>query len=381
MPLAPTIVADLSRRLHEHAGLELPAWVVEARATARIAALAVTPAAYVELIGSARGASELRELVEAVRVGESSLFRHRSQIAALVDVIAPALRGRSRRIRVWSAGCAAGQEPYTLAIVLARALPAHTISILATDVSADALAAAHAATYPAAEIASVPEEYRDAFVVEGAAMRVRREYASLVRFERANIMDALPPKACDVVWCRNVLIYFSETARLRAVDRLVSATLPGGFVFVGYSESLRDIPELEPQRAGDATYYVRKGDWTSVERTPVPVFTKTPPPMRVSSSPGIAVPALPASDEALLALSGTPNALTVTQAIGERLARGGVRRLVIDLDAADLLGDDLAPVMRRARAAATTAGIELVLRATRTGARRWLSRHNLEDAP
>src|SRR5262245_21145331 len=145
MPIAPEIVAGVARRLAEHAGLELPGWVVQARAAARIAATGLEPAAYVALIGSARGASELAELVEAVRVGESRLFRHRSHIAILVDTIAPALRAKNKRtVRVWSAGCAAGEEAYTLAIVLARALPGCDVAIQATDVSADAIAIARA---------------------------------------------------------------------------------------------------------------------------------------------------------------------------------------------------------------------------------------------
>src|SRR5690606_3729706 len=90
--LAPLIIAGVSRRLVEHAGLELPAWVIEARTRARLVVLAITPEAYVELIASPRGAGELGALIEAVRVGESSLFRHRSQIAALTDVVVPALR-------------------------------------------------------------------------------------------------------------------------------------------------------------------------------------------------------------------------------------------------------------------------------------------------
>ena len=147
MALAPDTIAEIAQRLAEHAGLELPAWVVEARASARIAAIGCAPADYVALIDSARGAGELAELIEAVRVGESRLFRHRSQIAALSDVVAPALRARGRRaIRAWSAGCAAGEEPYTLAIVLSRALPDCAISILATDVSGEALARARTAS-------------------------------------------------------------------------------------------------------------------------------------------------------------------------------------------------------------------------------------------
>src|SRR5215831_9356589 len=136
MALAADIIAAIARRLAERAGLELPGWVIDARATARIAAVGCSPDDYVALIGSARGAGELAALIEAVRVGESRLFRHQAQIDVLTRVFVPAMRTRvAPRVRVWSAGCAAGEEPYTLAMVLSRALPDHAIAIHATDVS------------------------------------------------------------------------------------------------------------------------------------------------------------------------------------------------------------------------------------------------------
>ena len=101
MAVAPEIVASISLKLAQHAGLELPAWVVEARAAQRMAALSIAPAAYVELIGTPRGAAELDELIEAVRVGETRLFRHRSQIQAVIDVVVPAIKTKHKRaIRV-----------------------------------------------------------------------------------------------------------------------------------------------------------------------------------------------------------------------------------------------------------------------------------------
>ncbi len=434
MPLTADIVARVSCRLVEHAGLELPTWVVEARTLARIVALAVTPEAYVELIATARGATELRELVETVRVGESSLFRHRSQIAALAEVVAPALRARGRRtVRVWSAGCASGEEPYTLALVLSRALPGHTISVIATDVSDAALEAAQRATYPSSDLADVPDEYRDSFAVDGDRVRVRSAITQLVRFERANLLEAAPPRNCDIVWCRNVLIYFSVDARRRAIERLMSATVPGGFMFVGYSESLREFTELDAQSAGDAVFYVKRGDWSVAERTPVPEpisREKTEPGMAVPrvaapvrAAPALALPRSTGADarrtprqgvplvetsrmapggvplidntarqtppsgvprvdsphETVLVLTGAPAAAEVQNLLGERLAIGGLRRLTIDLDTAVMLEDDLAAVVRRACAAARSAGIAIVIRATRTGAKRWVSRHGLDE--
>ena len=392
--LPADVVAAIAQRLAEHAGLELPAWVVDARATARIALLGCSPGEYLALIDAGRGAGELAELIETVRVGESRLFRHRPQVDALAEVVAPALLARGRRVvSVWSAGCAAGEEPYTLAMVLARALPDCTISIVATDVSAEALAQAAAATYPRAALQHVPDEYRDRFVADGDVVRVAPEITALVRFERANLLDGAVPRGCDVVWCRNVLIYFTAEARRRVIDRLVSATVPGGFVFVGYSESLRDIAELEGLRANEAVYYTRRGAEATARPqrpTPVPAVAPALPPdprpavravpvaiLNDRTPPPIAFPAQPPPDDTL-ALHGQPVAVRVTAELSARFAQPGLRSLTIDLDGADLLGDDLAPVLRRARAAARAAGIALRVRATRTGARRWLGRHGLD---
>ena len=382
MPVASEIVQAIARRLADRVGLELPAWVIEARVAARLDALGVSAQRYIELL-DARG-SELDELVEAVRVGETRLFRHRAQIAALRDDIAPALRAANKRnIRVWSAGCAGGEEPYTLAIVLARALPGVAIQITATDVSADALAVAQAATYRTNALADVPASYHDAFVTAGPdRVRVRPELAALVRFERANLVDGTAPKGCELVWCRNVLIYFTPDARRRAIERLVAATAPGGFIFVGYSESLRDISAVEAVRTGDAIYYVKRraAASTPTPATGVPRTTGdsgawarsalTPPPIKIPA-------AAPTSD--VLSLRGEPSARHVTAELTARLAIAGLRELIVDLDGADLLPDDLVLVLRRARAAAEAAHVALVLRATRPGARRWLARHGLEE--
>ena len=379
MRVSADIIAAIAQRLAQHAGLDLPDWVIEARAAARIDALDIPPHKYLELLESTRG-QELDELVEAVRVGETRLFRHRAQISVLREQIVPLLAGK-RTVQVWSAGCAGGEEPYTLAIVLSRALPSAQLRIVATDVSADALAAARTATFRASAFADVPEEFRDAFVLEDDRVRIKPELAALVRFERANLVDGTAPKGCDIVWCRNVLIYFTPAARKRAVDRLVAATNPGGFIFVGYSESLRDTPAVDAVRAGNAVYYVKRAAPRSatpasgVARVPADsgawsASALTPPPTRIPAAP-------PPHD--VLVLRGEPLARHVTAELTARLGRAGLQRLVVDLDAADLLVDELAQVFRRARAAAEAAHVVLELRATRPGTRRWLARHGLED--
>ncbi|MCL4226715.1 MAG: protein-glutamate O-methyltransferase CheR [Myxococcales bacterium] len=419
MSLPRDIVAGLRRRLTERAGLELPAWVVEARARARMTALGLGPAAYLELVNGAgaRSVAELGLLVEAVRVGETRFFRHRSQIDALADVVAPALAARGKRaIRAWSAGCASGEEPYTMAIVLARALPEHAVTIVATDVSEEALAVAARGRYPRAALAHVPEPWRDAFVDapadggvgggrgaddrdatgDGGEVQVRPELARRVTFERRSLLGADAPRGCDLIWCRNVLIYFAPEARRRAVARLVGALEPGGWLFVGYSEHLRDVAELEPVRAGEATIYVRR------TLAPAPTPTGAAPPARAATpargvtaaagaaprptapptgvtQPAAVGPPAPATPPRRRTLVATGDCATLARDLGVALGEPGLVRLEIELDGASLVPDEVAVTLRRARAAAAAAGVTLVLRASRAGTVRWLRRHGLEE--
>jgi chemotaxis methyl-accepting protein methylase len=387
--LSAEAIAAIARRLAEYAGLELPAWVVDARASARIAALACAADDYVALIGSRRGAGELAALLEAVRVGETRLFRHHAQIEVLTSVFAPSMRARGRQsIRVWSAGCAAGEEPYTLAIVLSRALPDHAVSILATDVSQDALVRARRASYPRAALDHVPPAYRDCFAGDGDTVHVLADIAGRVRFECANLVDGAAPRDCDLVWCRNVLIYFTAEARRRAVERLVGATAQGGFVFVGYSESLRDADGVEARRAGDTVYYVRTGAMARARQPTPPVPLALPPAIASRrSAPGLAAadrtpPPAPVSADrtrSTIALRGQPTTAELAAEISAHLAQAGLQSLTVDLDGAELLDDDLVPVLRRARAAAWTAGVHFAVAATRSGPLRWLSRHGFSD--
>jgi chemotaxis protein methyltransferase CheR len=367
--LSPDILAGVMNSLANRAGLAPPAWVVQSRVADRMAALGVDGPAYLERLA---GQGELEELIEAVRVGETRLFRHRSQVAALGDVVVPALRASGRRsIRVWSAGCAAGDEPYTLAIVLARLLPGVAISILATDVSADALEVARGATYPLDALDDVPAEWRDGFVVDDRVARVRPELVQLVRFERRNLADGDQPRGFDLVWCRNVLIYFTPDARRRAIQHLVSAVEPGGYLFVGYSETLRDVRGLDAVRSGDAVCYRR------TQRAPTPVIGVPIRPTPPRPSPPLVERTPPPQRHGVIELRGTCDPVALAGDIAKQLATPGLARLTIDLDGADLIPDDVAPVLRRAR----TAGVAIELRATRAGAQRWLRRHDLDGAP
>ncbi len=373
--------------LRAHAGLELPDWVVDARATTRMKTLGVASGAYADLLEDPRGGSELATLVESVRVGETRFFRHEKQTDALLDVVVPAWKkARLSSPRIWSAGCASGEEPYTLAIVLSAALgPSATPTVLATDVSAEAIAFAKRGVYPESAIASVPDDYRTSFTVRGDTARVRGDVAARVTFERQNLVGASHERDFDLVWCRNVLIYFEPAARKTAVKKLVAALAPGGFLFLGYSETLRGAEGLEAVHHGDQVLY-RKARERAHAAPPKEAPRKTKLPPRATLVPAKLVASRsgpPSSSRRKAAAARSAVIIEPTDAtelpaqIQRALAHRGLDRVTIDLDNATFLGDDVAPLLRRAQAAANAAGIALVLRAARPGAQRWLRRHGL----
>jgi chemotaxis protein methyltransferase CheR len=386
-------LARLAGALGAHAGLELPEWVIESRAKERMSALGLTAERYVDLISAPKGAHELAELVEAVRVGETRFFRHKPQVDAVLEVVVPSWKARNvARPRIWSAGCASGEEPYTLALVLAKALPspAFAVSILATDVSAEAVRAAKRGAYPRNTLEQVPPPYRDGVVLEGDSLRIRPDIASLVSFECQNLATGDIQRGLDLVWCRNVLIYFEPSARRKVLHRIVDALSPGGFLFLGYSETLRGVAGLSPVHHGDQVLWQKapRAHSTPPHRPSKPkemghreVAKKVHKP--APRSPALPHPALP-KKEANPQSSRRGNvhiAVTDSSAlrseVATALSHGGLGALTIDLDAAPFLEDDVAPVLRRACAAAEAAGIRVVLRAERPGAKRWLRRNGL----
>jgi chemotaxis protein methyltransferase CheR len=395
--------AQILRRVAEliagHAGLRPPEWVLKARLESRIAALGLEQAdRYAALLESADGARELELLVEALRVGETRFFRHRAHVQAVQGAVVPALAAArsSGPVRAWSAGCASGEEAYTLAILLARGLPAplYQVSVHATDISKEALEIARAGEYPASALDHVPEELRRrAFepVAEGR-VRVAAAYRRLVQFDSHNLTDPGYPQKLDLIWCRNVLIYFGAEARRHVVLRLIDSLAPGGFLFVGYAETLRDFDALETVRTPDAVLY-RKPLAGERRRSP-----SAPPPVAVNMAPlarpPMATPLPTAAPPARARREPVFSGVEVEEAVlelrgryddGERLGRelaavlsGSYKKVIIDLDGADYLDDSAGPVLRRACSAARAAGVEVVLVAERQGTRRWLTRSGAE---
>jgi chemotaxis protein methyltransferase CheR len=199
-------------------------------------------------------------MLDAISTNETRFFREPGQFEFLRQRVFPQWqtdatgRARDRRIRVWSAGCSTGQEPYSLAMTLCDHFPAAAgwkIEIVATDLSSRALAIARGATWEFAACSEIPEPYLKAFMLRGCRdqegkIKAGPEIRSVVNFLQLNLNESAYAVngPFDLIFCRNVLIYFDRTDRERIVRRLLSYLSPSGYLFVGHAESLHAMHDV-----------------------------------------------------------------------------------------------------------------------------------------
>jgi chemotaxis protein methyltransferase CheR len=212
-----------------------------------------TPREYWDLLtASASRDAELRQLLNELTIGETCLFRSQPQMDALRKVILPELVAEKakqvvKRLRIWSAGCSTGEEPYTLAMNMLEEsehlLKGWTVEILATDLNDRSVETAKAGIYGDYALRSTTDYYKRKYFspVDEKKMQVRPEVKKLITFSRLNLQDnskMLFMKGIDLVFCCNVLIYFDGPSKSKVIDHFFSNLNFGGYFFLGTSESL-----------------------------------------------------------------------------------------------------------------------------------------------
>jgi chemotaxis protein methyltransferase CheR len=232
------------------------------RLAPRMRALGITSfATYFEHVQN--DADELVLMLDAICTNETHFFREPKQFAFLEQQLIPAWRAQGRRsVRVWSAGCSTGEEPYSIAMTLAYHLPGAAIDVLASDLSTKVLARASAGIWPIERAEEIPVHYRKAFMFRGRGsqegkMAARPELAAMIRFQRINLHNERYPlgERFDLIFCRNVLIYFDAPSKQQVIDRLLDRLDPAGYLFLGHSESLNQCPRV---RSVGPTIYAQK---------------------------------------------------------------------------------------------------------------------------
>ncbi|HEY1013158.1 MAG TPA: CheR family methyltransferase, partial [Herpetosiphonaceae bacterium] len=215
----------------------------------RIKVLGLTAAAYTALVQTSAGATELRELAEQLANHETQFFRNPAHFRLLQSQILPELhrlRPPMRSLRIWSAGCATGEEPYGIAITALETLGhplERPVRIWGTDLSGAALDRARAGVYRGRSLANLHPTQRRWFGEHGAGLQVGTTAQSLVQFEQHNLLDPFPGWAMDldIVFCQNVTIYFQLATCKELIARIYDAMAEGGYLFLGFSETLWGI--------------------------------------------------------------------------------------------------------------------------------------------
>ena len=266
MPSAPTILHDqefqrFSALIYDQVGIKMPPskrTMLEARMQKRLKDLGLTDfPAYADFVFSPAGREyELVHLIDVVTTNKTDFFREPGHFDYLTSTVLPAvIKSRpdclKEPIRLWSAGCSSGEEPYTLAMVLAEIAATRRdfrFSILASDISSRILEQAIKAIYPEDRIEPIPDRFRKKNLLRShersrSLVRICPDIRQLVTFKRINFMDndLGVRQKMDIIFCRNVVIYFDKATQQALMAKFHRQLRDNGFLFIGHSESLNGL--------------------------------------------------------------------------------------------------------------------------------------------
>lgn len=258
--LSPQTFARFARFITGELGIKMPEsklTMVQSRLLRRVRDLRLNSVEqYCEYFFTSTNAEEREHFINAITTNKTDFFREPEHFAYLTRVVLPSFTtGRpGERTKVWSAGCSSGEEPYTLGMVLKEYAAGHTgfdFAILATDISTKVLDLAKSAIYQESQILPIPPELRRRYVWRSRAndqalVRIVPELRRKVTFHALNFMDEdyRIRDVFDVVFFRNVLIYFDRSTQETVINKMCRNLAPGGYFFAGHSESLAglDVP-------------------------------------------------------------------------------------------------------------------------------------------
>ncbi len=245
----------LRDRVYEHAGLHFDddaMFLFERRLVDRVEALGLDDfyAYYKYMRFHPQGFTELEEAIERLTTKETYFFRQEYQLRAFRDQLLPELeetRRARQRLGIWSAGCATGEEAYTIAVLLleSRLFSSWDLKVVGSDICRGSVAAARRGVYRGAAFRTTPDELRQRyFEAHGDGWEVVPEIKKICHFGQLNLMEGghgLMAGQVNVIFCRNVLIYFDVKSRRRVIDAFYDRLAPGGYLLLGHSESLLNL--------------------------------------------------------------------------------------------------------------------------------------------
>lgn len=228
----------------------------------------LAPSTYLEGLMGEGGQAEFQHLVNAVTITETSFFREEHQFRCLVEDVIPRLRARTPDrgdLRIWSIPCGSGEEVWSIILSL-LSLPGEgdpAATVVGSDINTQVLSIAQAGIYSERRLAPVPAHLRRLWFLptEDGRFRIHRSLARRTQFIRHNVLEGVSTPILshfDVIFCRNLLIYFDPDTRRRVMEQLYGALTPGGVIFLGHSETMFGISDrFQSVREGDTVFYVK----------------------------------------------------------------------------------------------------------------------------
>jgi chemotaxis protein methyltransferase CheR len=259
----------LSEFIHNECGIKMPAskkTMLQARLQKRLRALRMpSMSEYCNYLFSPAGIeNELINMIDVVTTNKTDFFREPKHFDYMVQKALPELMagkgvGIRHKLMVWSAGCSTGEEPYTISMILSDFVDKYPVFkfdflILATDISTRVLDVAKRAIYDNEKVAPVPPEMKKNYLLRGkndkkGQVRIVPELRNVVKFRRLNFLEGNfgMREPMDIIFCRNVIIYFDRATQEKLMNRFCQQLSPGGYIFIGHSETLHglDVPLVQ----------------------------------------------------------------------------------------------------------------------------------------
>ena len=213
---------------------------------------------YVKLLKSDK--ERFEEFVNYLTINVSEFYRNPSQWELMDKEIIPELVGRfGKNLKVWSAACSTGDEPYSLVMALSRHIPLNHINIIATDIDKQVIEKAKVGLYNEKSIAAVPDDFKKKYFTKvGPSYQISNEIKSRVQFKQHNLLKDTYPDKCDLIVCRNVLIYFTEEAKDEVFRKFNTSLKTNGILFIGSTEQIMNYKEINYDRKNSFFYIKNK---------------------------------------------------------------------------------------------------------------------------
>ncbi|WP_254777522.1 CheR family methyltransferase [Paenibacillus naphthalenovorans] len=257
---------DLGQMIYDFCGLNYldNLSLLASKVSKRLSILNMTFGEYTEFL--TRNQQEWNHLVELITNNETYFFREESQLNELSNAILPQLRNK-KWIRIWSAACSTGEEPYSLAMTIAESgiVPLESVHIIATDINKKVLQIANRGWYHKNSLCfrRTPKEMLDKyFFPQDEGFQIKSFIKDRIEFRHSNLLhdeDMAAVEKVDIIFCRNVLIYFDSVTTSRVIAKFYHRLNPGGFLFLGHAETITGLNTNFETINARATFYFRKG--------------------------------------------------------------------------------------------------------------------------